>query len=83
MAQSVERLTTGCTTERSRVQVLEGVRFSPLQVIWTDSGSKGNGSYFPDGVKWTGLDADHSLSTNAEVENMLFYTSTPPYIFID
>jgi hypothetical protein len=41
----------------------------------------GNGALSP-GVNRPGIEADHSLPTNAEVKKMLIYTSTPPYVFI-
>jgi hypothetical protein len=33
-------------------------------------------------VKWLGHEADHSPPTSAEVEEMWFYISTSPYVFI-
>jgi len=34
------------------------------------------------GVKWTGLEADHSPPPSAEVKNTWSYISTPPYVFM-
>jgi hypothetical protein len=34
------------------------------------------------GVKWPGLEADHSPPTSAEVKKIWIYTSTPPYVFM-
>jgi hypothetical protein len=34
------------------------------------------------GVKWPGLESDHSPPTSAEVKKTWIYTSTPPYAFM-
>jgi len=34
------------------------------------------------GIKWPGLEADHSPPSSAEVKNAWNYTSTPPDIFM-
>jgi hypothetical protein len=39
------------------------------------------GAVFP-GVKWQGLEADHSPPASAEVKKMWIYISTPSYAFM-
>jgi hypothetical protein len=34
------------------------------------------------GLKWKGLETDHSPPTNVEVKETRIYTSTPPYAFM-
>jgi hypothetical protein len=42
----------------------------------------GTGAVSP-GIKQSGLEADHSPPTSAEVKKTWVYTSTPPYVFKD
>jgi hypothetical protein len=78
---------TGWTTEGSEFESRMGQEFSLLQVVQTGSGvhptsyTMGTGGSFL-GVKRPGSDAHHSPPTSAEVRNMWFYTSTPPYAFM-
>jgi hypothetical protein len=51
--------------------------------LWAHPASytMGSGGFAP-GAKRQGREADHSLSTNAEVKKMWIYTSTPSYAFM-
>jgi hypothetical protein len=55
--------------------------------VQTGSGSHpafypvGTGGSFP-GVKWSGLEADHSPPTSVEVKKTWIYTFTPLYVFM-
>jgi hypothetical protein len=66
------------------VRVPVGQEFSLLHVIETGSVGHptsypvGTGALFP-GVKRTGLEADHSPPSNAEVRKMCVYTFPPPF----
>jgi hypothetical protein len=88
IAQSVERLVKGWTTEGSEFESRWGQEFSFLHVIQTGSGAptqppiEGVPGALSPGVKWQGREADHSPPTNAEVKKMWIYTSTPPYVFM-
>jgi hypothetical protein len=87
VAQSVQRLATGWTTEGSEFESQYGQEFSLLHVVQTGSGahpasySMGTGGSFP-GVKRQGREADHSPPTIVEVKKIWIYTSTPPYAFM-
>jgi hypothetical protein len=70
-----------------RVRVPVVLIFFLPHVVQTGSGAHpasspvGTGVSFR-GVKWPGLQADHSPPTSAEIKNTWIYTSTPPYIFM-
>jgi hypothetical protein len=86
IAQSVQRLATGWTTEGSEFESRYGQELSLLHVVQTGSGvhptsyPMGMGALFP-GVKRPGREADRSPPASAEVKNTWIYTSTPPYVF--
>jgi hypothetical protein len=81
MLFSGNRGTTGWATTvhfpvRSMIGFFLFVAASRLALGLTQTPT-GIGGFYP-GVKRAGLEADHSLPSNAEVKNVLSYTSTPP-----
>jgi hypothetical protein len=86
-AQSVKRLATGWTTERSNFESRYGQEFLLLRVVQTGSGvhptsyTMGTGGSFP-GVKRPGHEAHHSPATTAKVKKMWIYVATSPYAFM-
>jgi hypothetical protein len=70
-------------TEGSEFESREGQEFSLLHVLQTGFGAHSASYPMGTGGKATGgSEADHSLSTSAEVKKMWLYTSTPPYSFM-
>jgi hypothetical protein len=77
-------IATRLWTGRSGLRYPTGTgNFSLRHRLQTDSGAHsasypvGTTCSFP-GVKWPGLEADHSPPSNAEVKNERSYTSSPP-----
>jgi hypothetical protein len=73
VAQSVERLATGWTTEGSEFECREGQEFSLCHIVQTSSGAHPDSSPVGTGalslaVKWPGREAYHSPQTSAEVK---------------
>jgi hypothetical protein len=65
----------------------QGQEYSFLHVVQTGSGAHpasypmGTDGSFP-GIKWSGLEADYSRPTSAEVKKIWIYTSIPPCAFM-
>jgi hypothetical protein len=72
--KSVQRLATGCKTERSK---FESWLWGPPNIL-----SNGYQGALSREVKRPGREADYSPQASAEVKNMWIYTSTPPYAFM-
>jgi hypothetical protein len=87
IAQSVCRLDTCRTAERSDFESRKGQDFSPFPVVQTGSGAHsasytvGIGGSFP-GIKQPGSEADHSPPTSTDVKNPWIYTTTSTYVFM-
>jgi hypothetical protein len=76
-------MVTGWTAERSEFESFYGQGFSPLHIVQTCivahpvSYPNGNGGSFLGGVKRLGREAEHSLQTGADLNNVDLYTHSP------
>jgi hypothetical protein len=82
MAQSVERLAIGWTTEGSEFESWWDQEFSLLHVVQSGSGVHPTSYPIGTGGSLPGSEADHSPPTSAEVKKTWVYTSTPLYAFM-